>query len=533
MIPPRMIRNRSDEVAADSGCVFDQKSADRVRYFFQRFLRHSKGVFAGRSFELLPWQWERVIEPLFGWKMPDGSRRFRRCGIAIPKKNGKSTLLAGIGLYLLCGDGEPGAEVYSAAADRRQASIIFDEAASMVEASDGLSAKITLRRASKSMTFAAANARYEALSAECETKEGFNVHGLLFDELHAQPTFALWNTLRYAGAARRQPLILWISTAGVDRESICYAQWKQAADVQNSRAVDVALLPCIFETDEKADPWAEATWRRVNPSFGVTITSRDMKEAAEEAKQSASQENVFRRYRLNQWTKQSSRWVSVEKWDACAASYTADDLAGADCIAGLDLATTTDFNALVLLFKTESKYRLLPFFWCPEAAIRSRERANRQRIDHWADAGLIKLTSGDCVDYDVIRSDINALAGRYRIREIGVDPWNALSLVTDLQRDGIDITLVRMGFYSISAATKELEKLILNRGIEHPNNPVLNWMFGNVAVEQDAAGNVKPVKGKSADKIDGVVSLIMALARTIKQEQPKVSVYEDRGIAYL
>ena len=532
-IPTRLIRNKSDEAAIEQGCYFDPKAADRVRNFFQKFLRHSKGQFAGKPFELLPWEWDRVIEPLFGWMMPDGSRRFRRCAIAVPKKNGKSTLLAGVGLYLLIGDGEQGAEVYSAAADRKQASIIYDEAANMVEASDALSSRIALRRATKSMTYQAANARYEALSAEVQTKEGFNVHGLLFDELHAQPTPDLWNTLRYAGAARRQPIILWISTAGVDRESICFAQWKQAKDVQESRAIDVALLPCIYETPENADPWSEDTWRAVNPSYGVTISKRDMEEAAQEARENPAQENVFRRYRLNQWTRQESKWISNDKWDACKANYAESDLAGSKCVAGLDLATTTDINALVLLFKSAGKYRLLPYFWCPEASLRNRERSNRQRIDHWARAGLIKLTSGNCVDYDVIRKDINDLADKFKIEEIAFDPWNATSLATDLQNDGFEMVQVRTGYYSISPPTKELEKLILGGLIEHTGNNVLDWMFGNITVEQDASGNIKPSKAKSADKIDGIVALILALARAIKEETPKKSVYEDRGILVL
>lgn len=529
-VPARLIRNKSDEVAVNQGCYFDQAAADRVRHFFKRFLRHSKGEFAGKPFELLPWQWDRVVEPLFGWKTPDGTRRFRRCGIAVPKKNGKSTLLAGIGLYLLCGDGEAGAEVYIAAADRKQAAIIFDEAANMVEASDALSARITLRRATKSMEYAAAHSRYEALSAEVETKEGFNVHGLLFDELHAQPTPNLWNTLRYAGAARKQPLIFWISTAGVDRESICYLQWRNALDVQESRAVDILLLPCIFAADESADPWKEETWKAANPSYGITISRRDMEEASEEARNNPSQENVFRRYRLNQWTKQESRWISNERWDGCKAEYGEQDLQGSKCWAGLDLATTTDINALVLLFKEGPKFRLLPYFWTPEASLRNRERSNRQRIDHWARAGLIKLTSGNSVDYDVIRADINTLGDKFRIREVAVDPWNATSLATDLQNDGFAVEFVRTGYYSISPATKELEKLIVNGGIEHPGNPVLDWMFSNITVEQDASGNVKPSKAKSSDKIDGIVALILALARAIKQEQPKKSVYDKRGL---
>lgn len=211
-------------------------------------------------------------------------------------------------------------------------------------------------------------------------------------------------------------------------------------------------------------------------------------------------------------------------WTTCKT------ILGKPCIGGLDLATTTDINALVLLFKVAEKYRILPFFWCPEAALRSRERANRQRIDHWSQQGYIKLTDGNCVDYGVIRRDINDLGGKYKIKEIALDPWNATSLATDLMSDGFKVEYVQQGYYSLSPACKEFEKLVLTKQIEHPGNPVLDWMFGNVTVAMDAAGNVKPDKGKSQDKIDGVSALITALARMIKKMQPRKSVYEDRGV---
>ncbi len=532
-VPVRLVRNKSDEAAIEQGCTFDPDGPARVKYFFERFLRHSKGQFAGKPFDLLDWQWERVIEPLFGWKMPDGSRRFRRCGIAIPKKNGKSTLLAGLSLYLLCGDGEAGAEVYSAASSREQASIVFAEAASMVKASNALSKRIKLREAIKRMDFAASGSWYKALASEGFRNEGPNAHSVLFDELHAQPTPDLWNVLRFAGAARQQPLLFWISTAGVDRESVCFSQWKQAKDVQESLAVDIGLLPVIYEPDENADPWSEEAWKAVNPSYGITISPRDMREAADEAKADPSKENTFRRYRLNQWTRQESRWIPLERWQECRAEFGEDDLRGKRCWAGLDLATTTDLNALVLLFRDGPTYRVLPYFWSPESALRSRERGNRQRIDHWAAKGLIKLTSGNSVDYGVIRRDVNVLADKFRVREVAIDPWNATSLATDLQGDGFKVQYVRQGFASISPATKEFEKLVVNKGILHNGNPVLDWMFNNMAVEMDAGGNVKPSKEKSSEKIDGIVATLIALARAIQQGAPRKSVYEDRGMTVL
>jgi phage terminase large subunit-like protein len=528
-----LIVTESDRVAVAEGCYFDQESANRVRKFFETVLRHSKGQFAGKKFELLEWQWTRVIEPLFGWKMPDGTRRFRRCGIAVPKKNGKSTLLAGIGLYLLTKDGEQGAEIYVAAGSKKQASIIYDEAANMVRASDALTGRVNLREGIKEMDYPTANATFTALSAEAYTKEGPNSSGTLFDELHAQPDDKLWNVLRFAGASRQQPLLFWISTAGVDRESICYTQWKNAKDVQESRAVDIALLPVIYEADETDDPYSEETWKKVNPSYGITISKRDMQEAANEARENPTLENTFRRYRLNQWTRQVSKWIPQEHWDRCKGSYTSREMQRKPCWAGLDLATTTDLNALVLLFREGVKYRIIPYFWCPEAALRGRERSNRQRIDHWAKAGHIKLTEGNSVDHDVIRCDINNLAEMFRIPEIAIDPFGAMYLTTQLQNDGFEVVFVRQGFLSISPAAKEFERLVVNGMIEHDGNPVMDWMFGNVTTEMDAAGNVKPSKGKSSEKIDGVAALLNALSRAIAEPGKKKSVYDTRGIQTL
>lgn len=531
-VPSQWIRTRSDEVAASRGCYFDLAAAEHVREWFAKYVRHSKGQFAGKPFELLDWQWDRIIAPVFGWKMPDGSRRIRRVAIGTPKKNGKSTLLAAIGLYMLCGDGEHSAEVYSAAADRAQASIIFNEAANMVESSDALLRRMKVKRAGKTITYPRLSGWYQALSAEAGTKEGLNIHGLLFDELHTQKTRELWNTLRYGGASRRQPLLWWISTAGIyDPTSLCYEQWQQALAIQESRAVDGSLHACIYETPESAD-WAdEETWRAANPSYGITINTREMQEAYEEAAASPVNENAFRRYRLNQWVRQERRWISMRAWDKCAAQFDIEDFHGKKCWIGLDLATTTDICAAVVLLKTaEGKFRVMPYYWVPESALRGREEENRTRLDEWVRAGFIKAIPGDVIRYDVVRADLNAIADRVKVREFAIDPWNATQIATDLQDDGFEVVYVRTGFASISAPSKEFEKLVLGGQLEHPAHPVLDWMVSNVATEQDASGNIKPSKRKSAEKIDGVVALIEALARAIATAAPKKSVYERRGI---
>jgi phage terminase large subunit-like protein len=524
----RWVRTKSDEAAVDVGCWYDQRAVDRVRYFFERFLRHSKGEFANKKFELLDWEYDRVVAPAFGWKMPDGRRRFTQVGVGVAKKNGKSTLLAGLGLYMLVGDGEAGAEVYSAAGSRDQASIIYNEAANMVDASPALQSHVALKRTAKEMTFG--NCFYKALSADVPTKEGLNTHCLLFDELHAQPNWDLWNVLHYSFAARRQPLLFWISTAGVyDQESVCWQQWQRAKAVQESTAVDISFLPCVYETEE-ADDWeSEETWKKANPSLGVMLRADEFRTAVDQAKAMPRMENEFRRYRLNQWTRQAVRWINMERWNACRAVYDEKDLLRQKCIGGLDLAATTDIAALVLLFRDLDKYRLWPIFWLPRGALERRRRENKTRMDAWANK-YIRLTPGDVLDYKVIRRDMNRLAKMFKITKQGIDPWNATQVAVDLEDDGFPVEYVRTGYTSISGATKEFERLVLEGGLEHPGNPVLDWMVGNVAIEQDAGGLIKPSKRRSSEKIDGVVAAIIALALSLVARGTKPTVYESRGI---
>jgi phage terminase large subunit-like protein len=529
-VPSRLVRTESDREAIRQGCYFDESAALRVLAFFRKFLRHSQGKWAGKPFEPLPWQYERVIEPLFGWKRPNGKRRFRRCGIAVAKKNGKSTLLAALGLYLLVGDGEAGAEVYSAGADREQAAIIYNEAARMVKASTGLTGYLTTIPSGKKIAFPLANSYYRALSSEATTKEGLNIHGLLFDELHAQRTPDLFNALKYGGAAREQPLLFWITTAGYDRGTVCYEEWQTALAVQESRRIDVDLLPVIYAASP-GDDWNDpAVWLKANPSMGETLDAADFKAAHEEAKGSASKENAFRRYRLNQWVSQSVRWIPMEKWDACLTDYAPPR--GDKLYCGLDLSATTDLTAASYLFDKAGDIHIAPRFWVPKDTLRRRERENRTRFDQWVRDGFIRPTEGNVVDYNVIRADLNEDRLKFNFREIAIDPWHATQLAVDLQADGFNVVYVRTGFASVGAATKEFEKRVLGRTFSHDGNPAMSWQVDNVAVEQDASGNLKPSKRRSGEKIDGVVASILALARMISDPKKK-SRYEDGGIDFL
>jgi phage terminase large subunit-like protein len=503
------IRTEADERAVLEGCRFDIAAAERVRTFFVKFLRHSKGQWAKKPFELLEWQWRDVVAPLFGWKRADGTRRFRRGYIEVPKKNGKSCLFSGFSLYLLVGDNEPGAEVYCAAVDRDQASIVFNEAANMVEASPALSGRLTVVRSTKRITFPQKQSFYKALSADVPAKEGLNAHAVLIDELHAQRSRELWDTLRYAGASRRQPLLLSITKAGFDRHSICWEQHAYAEQVLSGVIEDSAFFGYITGAAPEDDWTSPEVWRKANPGFGVTVNEDQFAEDCREARESPAKENSFRRYRLNQWVESETRWLSLEKWDACADDL--GDLSGKDCWAGLDLSSTTDLSAFVLVFPIGGRFAVLPFFWVPQEGVHRRERKDRVPYTDWIRRGLIEATPGEAIDFDRIRVRINELGQKYAIRGIAVDRWNGTQLAGQLEGDGFEVVSFGQGYASMSAPTKRLEQLVLSGELAHGGHPVLRWMADNVSLETDAADNWKPSKKKSRERIDGIVGTIMAV----------------------
>jgi len=526
-IPPQSswrewIRSKADERAVAEGCWFDIRAANRVKEFFEELLCHSSGEWAGKPFVLIDWQWREVIAPLYGWRRADGTRRFRRGYIEIPKKNGKSTLCSGLSLYHLVADGEQGAQVFCAAADRIQAGIVYDEAAHMVEASPELAAHLELIRSQKRIVYQEAASVFRALAADAGRNEGLKTSFLIFDELHAQKSRALWDSLRWGGASREQPLMLAITTAGWDRTSICYEQYLYGKGVLAGHIEDSSYFAYIAEAEESDDWNDEKTWFKANPSLGHTIKLESFRDDYREAKQSTASENAFRRYRLNQWTEQDVRWLNMDKWAECADEYDEASLEGMPCYAGLDLATTMDVSAFVLVFRMDDgSYRILPYFWAPAEANKMRERMNKSRVDHWMREGYIKTSPGDQIDYGMVRNDIMELSRRFDIRKIAKDRWNSAQIGQELSAEGFEILDMGQGIASMSAPAKEFERLIHAGLLRHNNNPVLNWMAGNVSVEVDGGGNIKPSKKKSSDKIDGVVSAIMGVA--LQMQEPAES----------
>jgi len=462
---------------------------------------------------LRPWQ-QQFLRPLFGTVRPNGRRQYRTCYVEIPRKQGKSELAAAIALYMLIGDGEQGAEVYSAAVDRDQASLVFNVAAQMVRNDTVLSKRLEIIDSRRRIYDPVTNSIYVAIPAEAAGRHGYNASAVIYDEIHAAPNRDLYDVLTTSTGARAQPLFFVITTAGWDRTSICWELHQYAERVRDGIIDDPSFLPVLYSAPLDADWTDPEVWKSVNPALGDFRSMEEFEIAAKRAIEVPGQQNAFRRLYLCQWTESAARWLPMDAWDQCGGATQAD--AYAECYAGLDLASTTDITALVLWFPhRDGTVDIVPYFWVPEEGVRERARRDGVPYDEWARRGLIFTTPGNITDYDQIREFIRGLAERYRIREIAYDRWNATQLITQLQEDGANCVPVGQGYASLSAPAKEFEALVLGRRIRHGGNPVLRWMAANVAIEGDAAGNIKPSKSKSTERIDGIVSAIMACGRAV------------------
>ena len=521
---------------AAEGSTYDKGKADHAVNFIE-CLCHTKGIWAGKRFLLLRWQ-EQIIRDLFGIIKPNGYRQFNTAYIEIPKKNGKSELAAAVALLLTCGDFEERAEVHGCAADRQQASIVFEVAADMVRMCPSLNRRVKILAATKRIVYLPTNSFYQVLSAEAYSKHGFNIHGVVFDELHTQPNRKLFDVMtKGSGDARTQPLFFLITTAGTDTHSICYEQHQKAKDILAGRKHDSTFYPVIYGAEEEDDWTSPKTWRKANPSLGETITLDKVKAACESARENPGEENIFRQLRLNQWVRQAVRWMPMEKWDNCSFPVDPEALEGRICYGGLDLSSTTDITAFVLVFppRDESeKYAVLPYFWIPEDNISLRVRRDHVPYDMWERQGHIQTTEGNVVHYGFIEAFIDDLGKRFNIREIAFDRWGAVQMVQNLEGMGFTVVPFGQGFKDMSPPTKELMKLVLGESLAHAGHPVLRWMMDNIFIRTDPAGNIKPDKQKSTEKIDGAVATIMALDRAIRcGGDTRESVYDGRGILFV
>ena len=510
--------------------MFSQEAADRAINFIQ-LLKHTKGEWAGENFILEEWQREEIVSPLFGTLNDDGTRQYRTLWLEVARKNGKSELAGAIANLLTFADNEPGAEIYGAAADRDNAGIVYDVARVMVEQSPALMKRSQIIRSTKRIVVPSTNSYYKAISSEAYTKFGYNPHGILFDEVHAQPNRELWDVLTTAGGARRQPLTVAITTAGYDRNSICWELHDYAMKIKSGVIDDPTWLVVIYAADEDDDWTDEEVWRKANPALGTFRSINELRTSFKKAQETPAFEMTFRRLYLNQWVSSSERWLSLDKWDECGDTIRKRDV----CYAGLDLSATTDLTALALLFPQDTEpveYDVLMHFWIPEDTMIEKERKDRVPYSQWVKQGFVTATPGNVIDYGFIQKALETYREQFNIREIAFDRWGATKLSQDL--DAADFTMVPFGqgFASMSAPTKELMNLVLGHLLRHGGNPVLRWNCDNLVVEQDAAGNLKPSKKKSTQKIDGMVALIMSIDRA-SRHQTSGSKYEDGPLLVL
>lgn len=512
---------------------YDKEEADFVVAFIEQ-LKHTKGEFYNQPFELIDWQ-EQIIRDVFGILKKDGCRQFNTVYIEVPKKCGKSELAAAVALFMLTADGEQRGEVYGCAADRDQASLVFDVACDMVRLCKPLEKRCDIRPSRKSIHFGPTASTYKAVSADVAGKSGINVSALIFDELWVQKSRDFYQMMTSGTSdARRNPLHFIITTAGNDQNTICYELHQKAVDILEGRKFDPHFYPVIYGADENDDWTDPKTWYKANPSLGITITEDKVAAACEQARQNPAEENAFRQLRLNQWVKQSIRWMPMEKWDACKVNFEESVLEGRVCYAGLDLSSTTDITALVLVFPPideDDKYHVLPYFWVPEETVGLRVRRDHVPYDIWEKQSYIMTTEGNVIHYGEIEHFIYDLYDRFNIREVVYDRWGATQISQDIENFGIMVVPFGQGFASMSPPTKELMKLVLEQKIAHTGHPVLRWMMDNIFIRTDPAGNIKMDKSKCTEKIDGAVALVMGLDRAIRcGNDTSESVYDERGL---
>lgn len=517
----------------DSGLYIDDDSADYAVQFIES-LKHTKGKWHGKPFDLFPWQ-EEIVRDIFGTMDPaTGFRQYDTAYIEIPKKQGKSELGAAIALYLLCADGEYEAEVYSCATDKEQASIIFDVAVAMVDQCPALRKRIKPILSRKRLVYLPTNSVYRVLSSDVKNKHGFNVSGCIFDELHAQPNRDLWDVMtKGAGDARDQPLTLALTTAGDDENSICFEQHQKALDVIEGRKKSKTFYGKIYGLNRDDDWEDEQNWYKANPSLGHTITIDKVRKAYEDAKGNPVDEAKFKQLRLNIWGEKALQWMHMQDWDANKETIDPQQLVGRECYGGLDLSSTLDLTALVLCFPPRNegeKYIFLAYYWIPEDNMHGRVNRDHVPYDKWQAQGYIDATPGNVVDYRYIEEKIKEIAGMYVIKEIAYDRYNATNIILNLMDEGFTMIPFGQGYKDMSPPTKQIYTEVLKRNIIHNGNPVLRWNFGNVCIETDAADNQKASKKYSREKIDGAIAAIMAYDRASRNGSDESSVYDARGM---
>lgn len=532
------------------GARFDPAKVDRGIAAFRQ-LRHTKGRFAGQRFDPAVWQVAYLIAPVLGWvhRSPDSGNWVRIITIAdfdMPRKNGKTTTAAGFGIYLTAADGEQGAQVLAAATTKDQARFVFDPICTIVNKSPGL--KRHLRALKHRITHAASGSYFQPIANAGDAQHGADIHGAIVDELHLHKDMVLIEALETGTGSREQPLIIYITTADAGKRHTPYDEKRQLIEKLARGVLKRPTTYGVVFAAEKPeyekgklvkgdDPFAESTWRKSNPGYGISPTKRFMMEAAEKAKDSPAELASFLRLNLGIRTKQQTRYLDVEFWDANASIVVPENLKGRKCFGGLDLGATSDLCALLWVFPDGNAFDILARCWAPEDSIEDLDKRTANAASVWVKQGWLTTTPGNVTDYDFIEAQINRDRDDFLVQEIAYDRWNAQQIINNLSNDGAPMATMGQGFASMSAPTKDLQRMIkigarldengapANPVIRHGGNPIMRWMVDNFAVAMDPAGNVKPDKANAGDKIDGVVALIMALSRAIANQPQETEVW--------
>ena len=517
---------------------YDESAAEHICSFFEKYLKHSKGEWAGTPVTLEPWE-RFIICNIFGWKsISNGYRRFRTAYIETGRKNGKTTLLAGIGNYLFFADGEPGAEIYTCATKLEQAKISHDEAKRMIKASPTLIKRAKIFR--DNFSIQETSSKFQPLGADADTLDGLNIHAALIDELHAHKNRNLWDVVETATGSRRQPLQIAITTAGFDRDTICFMIHDYVEKILERVVDDDTFFGIIYGIDQEDKiKWQdESIWIKANPNLGVSVKLEDLQRKAKRAKEMPSQLNAFLQKHLDVWTEAAEIWIPLEKWDECFKEFDDKDLYDRECFAGLDLSSRNDITALSIVFPPtiNEPMKAIFRFFIPQDNMQERVRRDRVPYDAWHRQGHIYATRGNVIDYDFVLNQIMEDCKHFKVMSLYYDIYGATRFSQDLRNLGFEdpkenkhaerhLVEVSSTYNNYTYPMKELEKLIYGKQIEIQKTPVMRWMASNMVLRMGPTGGIMPDKAKSRDKIDGVVSLCLGMMRAlITEPQPDVSI---------
>jgi phage terminase large subunit-like protein len=516
-----------DPFLNSEGYGLDIATGQKAIDFIEKYLSHAKGELAGRPLRLQLWQ-KAFFAHLFGWKdKATGYRRFRECLLFIPRKQGKTLMAAAICLYFLFCEKEQGQEIYCVASDREQSHLLFDVATTMCRGNPDLERRSKIQM--NTIHFDPTNSTFKSISSEVASKFGYNSSLVVCDELHVLPR-DLIETLKTSMGARRQPLMVYLTTAGFDRNTICYEKFTYGEKVRDGATNDPSFFPVIFSSPIEDDWESEETWKKVNPNYGITVNKEYFEREHLQAKESPAYEATFRRMYLNQWTESSNPFISISDWDECKGVV--PDLKGKIGFVGIDLAATQDLGSVSVCIPVGDLFYLIAYNFLPEDGLARRTQHGNVPFDVWKRQGWLTITPGAVIDYGFIVDRIYQISRQYELRGVLFDRWGSINVRQPLEDAGLTFIEVAQTYKDMSPPTKEFLRLILTKKIIHDGNPILRWCVGNLVVKSDYAGNLLPDKSKSTEKIDSAVASIMALHGALKARE-LVSVYETRGITII